>query len=826
MTNSSYRSTDAPVEPAVRLSHVRFSYDGGDSWVLNTIDLAINTGERVCVVGANGSGKSTLARLIAGLAAPDDGTVTLLGHQVFDAANSGARGEAYREARRDIGLVFQHPEDQIISTVVADDVAFGPENLGVPSERIGELVYDSLTRVNMDEFAAASPDRLSGGQQQRVAIASALAMRPRLLVLDEPNAMLDSDSRAQVMTAITAAHQAGATIVHITHAMSETLAADRVVVLHHGMVAFDGTPQTLFAKDASTLESWGLERPSCSRIVYRHTPDSISMPSTGSGGDKAIVTASGVSFRFHDGAHLAATASNTPMALQDVDLQVTAGEFVAITGHSGSGKSTFARLLCALETPDDGTIQVAGINTTDRRQRMRLRQTIGYVMQHPERQLFASTIAQDIAFGPTNFGCNTEDTQHRVIESMTALGIDKLAECSPWDCSGGQQRLAAIAGVLACQPQVLVLDEPTASLDTQARRRLMRTLRELNQQGITIIMTTHDLEEAMLADCMVRFDHGRIVEQGAPGDLLTTVDNTDAHALYEAESRSPNLASTNQGSSEPHDKQSTPRPTAKTAHINSPAATSPLARLDPRMKALTVLALMMCMFLITSPQQLAWGALLCLGMMAASRLRPSTALHQARMFIALFVIMGLFNLLFTRTGQILAVWGPITITDDGIWSGILYATRFAMMTLLGITLMAGTTPTQLTDAFSRLLKPLERLGLHVSETSLVMSTALRFVPVLAREARQIAEAQATRGGDVETGGITRRFRAATAMIVPVFAGTLRHATDFGTALEARSYEGGSGRTQWHVLRITHRDWLFVAAAVCWLVVLVALMPLF
>lgn len=225
------------------LDHIRFSYDGGATWALDDVSLTVHEGDYLALTGANGSGKSTLARLVAGLAAPDAGTVTLLGRTVFS-PDTGADADAYRAARRGIGAVFQNPEDQLVTTVLEDDVAFGPENLGVPRDGddgngrggIGERIAESLHAVRLDDMRRANPIRMSGGQQQRAAIAGMLAMRPRLLVLDEPTAMLDPLARREVMDVLDELHAAGTTIIHVTHHPDEIARASRIIHLDAGKI--------------------------------------------------------------------------------------------------------------------------------------------------------------------------------------------------------------------------------------------------------------------------------------------------------------------------------------------------------------------------------------------------------------------------------------------------------------------------------------------------------------------------------------------------------------------------------------------------------------
>ena len=204
---------------AVELHDIRFTYDSGATWALDGVNLTVRQGERVCLAGPNGSGKSTLSRIIAGLTAPDAGHVTLLGNNVFD--DSGAHADAYRSARHGIGAVFQHPEDQIVTTVTEDDVAFGPENLAIAHDDIDMRIAMSLDAVDMSGQREADPTRMSGGQQQRVAIAGMLAMNPEILVLDEPTAMLDPQGRADIMHILDELQQHGTTIILVTHHRDE-----------------------------------------------------------------------------------------------------------------------------------------------------------------------------------------------------------------------------------------------------------------------------------------------------------------------------------------------------------------------------------------------------------------------------------------------------------------------------------------------------------------------------------------------------------------------------------------------------------------------------
>ena len=693
--------------PAARLEHVRFSYDNGVTWVLDGIDLTIRSGERLCLVGPNGSGKSTLARLIAGLAAPDGGDMTLLGHHVFDGETASANPSEYRNARHGIGTVFQNPEDQIVTTIVEDDVAFGPENLGVARDDIGGRIDESLQSVDMAGFRHADPTRMSGGQQQRIAIAGMLAMNPRMLVLDEPTAMLDPDARIEVMRILDMLQRRGTTIVLVTHHHDETMHADRVLRIDGGLLTqVEADRDAIAAKqviarshadatDAAGSTESAAEEPGGSTAAASPAQpaksgqpvkpastksDASPIPPAGSASDAIAV--SGLSYRYDDG--------DAPV-FENLSLRVAEGEIVALMGSNGAGKTTLARLLCALDRPSAGSITVAGLPVASskhgkrpraltRKERAALRRNVGYVMQHPERQLFADTVAEDVAYGPRNQHLSELEVATRVEEALRMLHIEHLADRSPFNLSGGQQRLVAIAGVIACRPRVLIMDEPTASLDESAVSRIHALLGSLKSQGVAVLIITHSIDEAEhCAD--------RIITMGShngdgEGDGCGTGDDGDTSVGDATES------STNAGKAgiESIEDESRNRP-------------SFVASLDPRAKMVTFLTLMFTAFVITRPAQLAMGAVLTACVVAAARLHPLRLLSSVRVFLIVFAVMGLVNMFFARSGETLAHIGPLPITTGGLMVAVLYSCRLALVIILGAVFLATTTPTAMTDAF-------------------------------------------------------------------------------------------------------------------------------
>lgn len=525
-------SVTAGAKVPVRLAHVTLRY--GNSVALDDVTLEVCRGERVCVLGANGSGKSTLASVICGLLAPDEGDVELAGHAVCTGGVPDLA--AYRDARRQLGLVFQNPDDQIVTSVVADDVAFGPENLGVPRAQISARVARELRRVAMEKYAHADPSRLSGGQRQRVCIAGALAMEPAVLVLDEPSSLLDVRGRAAIMRVMGRLAAAGATLVHVTHFMDEALAADRVVVMQHGHVALEGTPDEVFAaKNAQVIEALGLEMPFEARLAVAlrqagAAGGAIAAPGTPSDEKPAacVPAAEPLAILARD---LGFSYGPDAQALDGVSLEVPARATTAIVGQTGSGKSTLLRLLCGLEAADAGSLTVCGINAATKRGRRQVRRAVGYVMQHPERQLFAQTVAEDVAFSPRNQGLSAAEVERRVAHALDLVGLADRRNASPFELSGGQQRLAAIAGVLAMEPELLVLDEPTAGLDPRGRARLRALMADLAAHGVTLLQVTHSMEDAARADHVVVLDQSHVLAAGTPAEVFCPANEPQLTAV-------------------------------------------------------------------------------------------------------------------------------------------------------------------------------------------------------------------------------------------------------------------------------------------------------
>lgn len=747
----------------VVLRNVCFSYDDGKTWTLNNLSLTINAGERVAIVGLNGSGKSTLAKIIAGLTAPDSGYVTLCGEKVFE--NTTACAESYKKARKYIGALFQSPEDQIITTITEEDVAFGLENLQFPRKTMYKRISEALKTVHMEDKRYADPSTMSGGQQQRVALASAIAMNSKLLVLDEPTSMLDSFARKDVDALFDNLHKNGTTIVQITHNFEECKRANRILLLENGIlkeVSFNGL-KTYF----SNIELANNHLTKISK--NKNLTDSRFKENE----SDIAVEISGLTVKYD---------KTSPAVIDDYSLTVKSGETVAIMGENGCGKSTLVKTMCGLLKANSGNITVHGISVrgkTSKIIRQKLHQTIGYVMQLPEQQLFADTVRNDVSYGPKNFGLKGNALKERVDETLRLLSLENLAEKSPFALSGGQQRLVAIAGVLACKPRVLVLDEPTAGLDFEAALRIREILGMLHNQGVTIILITHNLQE--------------VEDLGA---RLVTLKTRNKASNKEC-STAKNIENTK-------NKESSAK--AKT--------TSLLQSFDPRATLLSCFILMLSAFSITNYIQLAILAFVTFTLTVAAKIPFVKLIASLHMIIAIFVFSGLLNILAVRTGTVLANIATIPITTDGINYAILFATRFSLVIIIGAVLVLTMSQTTLNESCTRLLSPLRHIGIPTQEIALIMSLALRFLPTLSAEAHSVALAQIARGSSIRDGSFKQRVHAITALIVPGFAGVIRHADTLALALDARCYTPGAERTHLHSWKMRIKDVLLSVVTLC------------
>ncbi len=453
-------------------------------WASRGLDLVIEPGERVLLLGASGAGKSTLLKALAGvLGGSDEGESE--GSLLVDGRTPGdARGHA--------GLVLQDPDSQVILARVGDDVAFGCENLGVPREELWGRVHDALDAVGLDVPLDRSTATLSGGQKQRLALAGVLAMRPGLLLLDEPTANLDADGVTEVRSAVARVVEGtGATLLVVEHRVDVWLPlVDRIVVLSaEGGLLADGAPDAVLRQQGRTLAEAGVWVPGFPPELpqRRRAPGATLL----SARDLAV--------------------GRERVVRDGLQLTVAAGTATAITGPNGSGKTTLGFTLAGLLPPLSGEVEATTElrGSADRRPiRWRSRELltrIGSVFQEPEHQFLAATVRDELAVGPRALKLTAGETARRVNELLVRLRLDALAGANPFTLSGGEKRRLSVATVLATQPRILMLDEPTFGQDARTWAEQVAILAEFVDAGGAVVAATHDraFVEA-LADAVVR----------------------------------------------------------------------------------------------------------------------------------------------------------------------------------------------------------------------------------------------------------------------------------------------------------------------------------
>lgn len=554
---------------AIEFEKVHFSYDDSESDIfdatvgfsLDGIDFSVEEGEFVAVLGHNGSGKSTLARLTNGLLTPTDGKITVMG---LDATNP----KNLYKIRKQVGIVFQNPDNQTVASIVEDDIAFGPENIGIKRAEIGERIDFALNAVGMQNYRYSTTSRLSGGQKQRIAIAGVLALKPRVMILDESTAMLDPKGRKEVIDVVLKLNkEEKITVVLITHFPEEALLADRAVLMNHGKIVKQGKPQEVL-KDEESLRACSLTLPKLLQIQKQLNAGGLSVKETFStdefiedlatvlpktqetvttNNDETVPQSAGVGDILCENLHFTYNPSSpfATQALLGVDMQISAGDFFGIIGHTGSGKSTFVQHLNALiklptaekkykdkkkknATLPKTKLIVNGFDlsqkTTDFRE---LRKKVGMVFQYPEYQLFAEKVFDDIAFGLKNFASEMteEEIKTAVKDAMETVGLsyEEYKDRSPFELSGGQKRRVAIAGVIVTKPEILILDEPAAGLDPLGKQSVMELLHKIHADWCkTVIIVSHDMDEISenCNRCAV-FADGKAVAVDTPKAIFT-----------------------------------------------------------------------------------------------------------------------------------------------------------------------------------------------------------------------------------------------------------------------------------------------------------------
>lgn len=514
----------------ISIRDLEFTYKGAQTPALRGINLDIEAGEFSVIMGPSGAGKSTLCLTLNGL--------------IPNVKKGNFRGEVRIKGIPTVGrkvshfantvvLVFQDFESQLFSTNVELEVAFGPENFNVPPEEIRERVREALHKVRLQGFESRQPATLSGGQKQRLAIASVLSIQPEMICMDEPTTDLDPLGKYEVFTIARALREEKKmTMLIVEHETEESLNADRIILMREGSIVAQGSPREILSQSKlletcsiksldmvdlfaqlgvdkmpltveEGLAAWRALDLSVNKERYRHLVEELEKSREKNYGEP-IIEVKNLVHRY----------DNNFEALKGIDLTIRRGEFVAILGQNGSGKTTLVKHFNGLLKPSEGEVRVAGLDT--RRESIeKFGRLVGYVFQNPDHQIFASTVKEEVAFGPKLHGVPSAEIEERVRDALQAVELTGYEEEDPFSLTKGQRQRVAVASILAAKPQIIILDEPTTGLDYKEQRSMMELVKKLNEMGHTIIMVTHSMwVTAEYAHRAIVMKEGQIVMDG------------------------------------------------------------------------------------------------------------------------------------------------------------------------------------------------------------------------------------------------------------------------------------------------------------------------
>ena len=507
-------------------------------------------------------------------------------------------------------------------------------------------------------------------------------------------------------------------------------------------------------------------------------------------------------------------------ALKDVSLVIPDGQFIGIIGHTGSGKSTLIQHLNALVQPTSGQVLYNGEDVwAEKYDRKQLRSEVGLVFQYPEHQLFENDVLSDVCFGPMNQGLSREEAEKEAKQALTQVGVkESNFKKSPFELSGGQKKRVAIAGVLAMNPKILILDEPTAGLDPKGRDDILDQIAELHKvRGITIVLVSHSMEDiAKYVERLIVMNHGEAV--------------FDDDACSEGTRNEGGCRCHNSGGSQ---KQHSCRAESSRFSITEKRrsgkmirditigqyypAKSVLHRLDPRTKFLGTLGFLISVFLFHTFLGYAVATVFLVAMIAISKVPVKFMFKGLKAIVMILLITVVFNIILTP-GEVLWRFGIIKVTKEGLVLAGRMAIRLVYLVIGSSIMTLTTTPNHLTDGLERLLRPLNKIRVPVHEIAMMMSIALRFIPILLEETDKIMKAQIARGADFENGNLIQKAKNMVPLLVPLFISAFRRANDLAMAMEARCYHGGDHRTQMKPLHYEKRDYIAFVILVAYLAV--------
>lgn len=706
----------------ISVKELTFSYDSVK--VLDNLSFSIEKGSYTAIVGSNGSGKSTLCKLLCGLL-------------------KNQKGDILIDEQARTGLVFQSPKDQIVSTIVYRDTAFGPQSLKLPKSEIELRCIECLNVTGILHKAQKSTSSISLGQTQKVALSGILAINPDILILDEAVSMLDADARKSIFEFLTYWHNRGNTIIHITHDMEAIKEADLIIGLDKGQLFFNGTKEDFFKNDELVEKVSGPVLPSKLQFIEG---DKFTEP---------VLSFKDVNFSY--------AKDDEKSAVHNIDFTLYKGTVTALTGPSGAGKSTILELASGLLLPQNANSIKSSAKPS-------------LAFQNCANALFEGFAADDVAFGPRNRGIKGKELKERVAAAMEKvnLPIKEFGEKHPQHLSGGQQRRLAIAGIIALNSDIMLFDEPSAGLDGNSRYEVMELMKSLAKEGKTVLFSTHQKDEAMFADREIRVEEGRIVFDSIRTLELPEGENLPVMEPYESTKLLENL-----------------RKTGSSLSGETKKKKSPVEKLPSIIRILLFALLFIASLALRKPLFCSLITAACIIYAKLCGLPLKKLLKSFLVVLPFLIFFSLFQIIFQpalETEVHFTNWKWFMVTPSKILFCMcsIFRTFSAMAVISGFFI--STSEFELIDGLRILLYPLELIRIPVRYFILIIEIIFRFIPLLIDEAYSIMKTQIMRGGLGKIKGKMAKVRAIIPLFVPLTIQTIRRSEALADALTMRCFK--------------------------------------
>lgn len=718
----------------ISVEQLKFKYQNAKKNAVDGVSFCIEKGAYTAIVGSNGSGKSTLARLLCGLETPLEGSIQV-------------------QENQNIGIVFQSPKDQIVSSIVSRDTAFGPKNLKLKKGEIELRTIESLSVVDLLDKANDSTSALSLGQTQKAALSGIIALHPEILILDEAISMLDPTSREDILQFVKRWQKYGNTIIHITHDIEVVKQADNVIAMENGKIFFYGKSSAFLADENNVFRLNGTPLEKKDKSLWNKSKKDV------------VVKFDDVCFNY-----------NEKSSVDNISFELYKGSITALTGSSGAGKSTILELAAGLLEQKSGFI--SGVRGA-------------LAQQNAQAALFEQFAGDDVAFGPRNFGKSGKELVEIVKKSMNQASIpfDEFSERQTVALSGGEKRRLSIAGIIALDNDVLLFDEPTAGLDSKSRTQVMKMMEELASEGKTILFSTHRLDEADFAHREIKVEQGKIIYDSYDGEQIiknipvqkSEVENTKEKKFEKEESFAYSCASLIENLRQVTVNLSGSK-NSKTNHL--------IPKLHPVFRIILFLVLFVVSLCVRDvfTCSIMFGITVIYGLLCGFSIKGM--LNSFVKILPFLLLFSIFQLMFhpALPNEVrFTTWKWFMITP----SKLLYCLATIIRTFACLACICGffvSTPEyDLLDGLQILLKPLEVVKIPVRNFILIIEIIFRFIPLLIEEAISILKTQSIRGGLGKVSGKMAKIKAIVPLIVPLIVQTIKRSENLADAITVRKF---------------------------------------